>query len=350
MGVPRSLLPGVRLSEEAFRTRHGYLRLILWLTIPLLALVTVVSDSPNAEGMPGMHHAGGNPMVWLMAATLMLCAVASTAIRGRRLGAAVVSLGLLLSAALLVSLGGGRTDLHFGYFVVLGLISLYQDWVPLVMSVLLVAGEHLVMGVLAPALLYSDPVAHQEPIRYAVLHAGFILASCGVQVVYWRLTERAQQETEQVRAEGVRAIRRTAERNEALVQDSADVTLVVQPDGVIQSASAAAVRVMGFRPDDLTGTAHADLIHPADRGQLTAEPRAEIRVRHADGDWHWHEVTARDLTGNPAVGGVVVNEVPGFRSDIMPYGGVKDSGVGREGPRFAVEEFTTTRMAIIRPS
>jgi acyl-CoA reductase-like NAD-dependent aldehyde dehydrogenase len=49
------------------------------------------------------------------------------------------------------------------------------------------------------------------------------------------------------------------------------------------------------------------------------------------------------------VGGVVVNEAPGFRSDIMPYGGVKDSGIGREGPRFAIEELTVTRMAIIRP-
>lgn len=48
------------------------------------------------------------------------------------------------------------------------------------------------------------------------------------------------------------------------------------------------------------------------------------------------------------VGGVVVNDVPGFRSDTMPYGGVKDSGIGREGPRFAAEEFTVTRMAIIR--
>ena len=48
-------------------------------------------------------------------------------------------------------------------------------------------------------------------------------------------------------------------------------------------------------------------------------------------------------------GGVVVNEIPGFRSDIMPYGGVKDSGIGREGPRFAIEEFTVTRMAMIRP-
>ncbi|HEX6338822.1 MAG TPA: aldehyde dehydrogenase family protein [Jiangellaceae bacterium] len=50
------------------------------------------------------------------------------------------------------------------------------------------------------------------------------------------------------------------------------------------------------------------------------------------------------------VGGVVVNDVPGFRSDTMPYGGVKDSGIGREGPRFAAEEFTVTRMAIIRPA
>jgi acyl-CoA reductase-like NAD-dependent aldehyde dehydrogenase len=48
------------------------------------------------------------------------------------------------------------------------------------------------------------------------------------------------------------------------------------------------------------------------------------------------------------VGGVVINEVPGFRADNMPYGGVKDSGMGREGPRFAAEELTVTRMAIIR--
>ena len=47
---------------------------------------------------------------------------------------------------------------------------------------------------------------------------------------------------------------------------------------------------------------------------------------------------------------MVVNEVPGFRSDIAPYGGVKDSGIGREGPRFAIEEMTVTRMAVIRPS
>ncbi|GAA4031444.1 aldehyde dehydrogenase family protein [Allokutzneria multivorans] len=60
--------------------------------------------------------------------------------------------------------------------------------------------------------------------------------------------------------------------------------------------------------------------------------------------------TAFDAVERLQVGGVVVNEVPGFRSDVMPYGGVKDSGSGREGPRFAIEELTVTRMAVIRPA
>ena len=57
---------------------------------------------------------------------------------------------------------------------------------------------------------------------------------------------------------------------------------------------------------------------------------------------------AFDAVDRIEAGGVVINEVPGFRSDVMPYGGVKDSGVGREGPRFAIEELTVTRMAVIR--
>jgi hypothetical protein len=46
---------------------------------------------------------------------------------------------------------------------VLGLISLDQDWLPLAMSVALVTVEHLVMGVVAPELLYTDPQAHVPP-------------------------------------------------------------------------------------------------------------------------------------------------------------------------------------------
>ena len=48
------------------------------------------------------------------------------------------------------------------------------------------------------------------------------------------------------------------------------------------------------------------------------------------------------------VGGVVVNDVPSYRVDNMPNGGVKDSGLGREGVRFAMEDMTEIRNLVIR--
>ncbi|MCC7008641.1 MAG: aldehyde dehydrogenase family protein [Acidobacteria bacterium] len=47
------------------------------------------------------------------------------------------------------------------------------------------------------------------------------------------------------------------------------------------------------------------------------------------------------------VGGVILNDTPSYRMDQMPYGGVKDSGIGREGPRFAIEEMTDLRLLVI---
>ena len=48
------------------------------------------------------------------------------------------------------------------------------------------------------------------------------------------------------------------------------------------------------------------------------------------------------------VGGVIVGDVPSFRVDNMPYGGVKDSGLGREGVRYAIEDMTEQRLLVIR--
>ena len=48
------------------------------------------------------------------------------------------------------------------------------------------------------------------------------------------------------------------------------------------------------------------------------------------------------------VGGVVIGDVPSFRVDNMPYGGVKDSGLGREGIRFAMEDMSEIRNLVIR--
>jgi glyceraldehyde-3-phosphate dehydrogenase (NADP+) len=50
---------------------------------------------------------------------------------------------------------------------------------------------------------------------------------------------------------------------------------------------------------------------------------------------------------NLEFGGVIVNDVPTFRVDNMPYGGVKDSGFGREGVRYAMEEMSEIRLVVI---
>lgn len=56
---------------------------------------------------------------------------------------------------------------------------------------------------------------------------------------------------------------------------------------------------------------------------------------------------ALDAWDDLDVGGVVINDVSSFRVDNMPYGGVKDSGLGREGVRFAIEDMTEIRNMVI---
>ncbi len=47
------------------------------------------------------------------------------------------------------------------------------------------------------------------------------------------------------------------------------------------------------------------------------------------------------------VGGIIFNEIPGFRIDSMPYGGMKDSGMGREGTRYAMNDYTEPKLIIL---
>jgi acyl-CoA reductase-like NAD-dependent aldehyde dehydrogenase len=48
------------------------------------------------------------------------------------------------------------------------------------------------------------------------------------------------------------------------------------------------------------------------------------------------------------VGGLIVNDSPSFRVDSMPYGGMRDSGLGREGVRFAIDEMTEHKLLVVR--
>jgi acyl-CoA reductase-like NAD-dependent aldehyde dehydrogenase len=48
------------------------------------------------------------------------------------------------------------------------------------------------------------------------------------------------------------------------------------------------------------------------------------------------------------VGGVLIGDIPNWRVDHMPYGGVKASGLGREGLRWAIEDMTEIRLLAVR--
>lgn len=56
--------------------------------------------------------------------------------------------------------------------------------------------------------------------------------------------------------------------------------------------------------------------------------------------------TALNAADNLYVGGVMINDIPTFRVDNMPYGGVKESGTGREGLKYAVEEMTEMKLVV----
>ncbi|MEK5547277.1 aldehyde dehydrogenase family protein [Paenibacillus sp. FSL L8-0689] len=58
--------------------------------------------------------------------------------------------------------------------------------------------------------------------------------------------------------------------------------------------------------------------------------------------------TALDAADKLEVGGVVINDIPSFRVDHMPYGGVKQSGTGREGVKYAMEEMLETKLIVIK--
>jgi acyl-CoA reductase-like NAD-dependent aldehyde dehydrogenase len=60
-------------------------------------------------------------------------------------------------------------------------------------------------------------------------------------------------------------------------------------------------------------------------------------------DLHVAMRAARELE----YGGVIINDVSTYRNDVMPYGGVKNSGLGKEGPRYAIEEMTELRMVVM---
>ncbi len=104
----------------------------------------------------------------------------------------------------------------------------------------------------------------------------------------------------------------------ALTREATDVTLVVGAEGRFRYVSPAVRQVLGYTPEQLTDlSGEHDLAHPEDLERVSAERRRlrrpgarerfAVRMRQADGGWHWFEATVANRFDSPDIDGMVVN-------------------------------------------
>jgi diguanylate cyclase (GGDEF)-like protein/PAS domain S-box-containing protein len=115
-----------------------------------------------------------------------------------------------------------------------------------------------------------------------------------------------------------RALQQNEQRFRALVHNSTDVIMITDVQGIPTYVSPSLKRITGHDSTSVEGVDRRSLVHAADHAAMDAaresvaadpgaESRVEIRILHADGTWHWHEVLLRNVFDEPAVAGIVVN-------------------------------------------
>jgi hypothetical protein len=211
--VPR----GVRLDERAFRTRHRIISAVLLLHPPVLAAIGVVRGE-------------GGFLLWGQLAVIVAALVVGQVGRNQVLRASAVSLGLMISADVLLHVGGGLTDLHIWFYAVLALVALYQAWTPFLLAVAFVAVHHAAMSLLMPESVFSTAEGQAHPILFALLHAVFLLAEGFFLAYGWKFTEAADR--------GRRAEQERAER-EIAAQAQAQAELAEERARAAEGAAAA---------------------------------------------------------------------------------------------------------------
>ena len=111
---------------------------------------------------------------------------------------------------------------------------------------------------------------------------------------------------------------RLERRSRALIRNATDAILVMDSNGEVTYASPSTANVFGYDPEDYVGRNALDLVHPEDLDRVTAafedcleadgeEVSVVYRYQHADGSWRWYDSRGRNLSHEPAIGGVVVH-------------------------------------------
>ncbi|HUR78059.1 MAG TPA: hypothetical protein VMZ22_08920 [Acidimicrobiales bacterium] len=205
----RWLPEGRGLPYDTWTLRHRAIVMILWLHVPGIFLFALGRGYPLTHGLVEGLIVVPYPLVagWRVPSQL-LRTIAAT-------------LGLLTASAVLVHLAGGSTEMHFHFFVMIGVITLYQDWRPFGLGIVFVALHHGFMGMLDPTGAFNHAAAWNNPWIWAAIHALFILGASAAYITGWRYTELERRRAEDYGAqlaESTLLQREALEINDNIVQ------------------------------------------------------------------------------------------------------------------------------------
>jgi GGDEF domain-containing protein len=122
-------------------------------------------------------------------AVAVLAMLGSAPRLSRKLRMACASLGLLSAAALLIHASGGLLEMHFYFFVLIIVLTLYEDWMPFLLAIVFVLIHHGVLGTLEPRSVFDRPEEWAHPWTWASIHAAFVAAAGVSALAAWRLNE-----------------------------------------------------------------------------------------------------------------------------------------------------------------
>jgi signal transduction histidine kinase len=171
---------GNTLSEDDWQRRHRLLQWVLLAHVPVLALIGTALHNP--------------PLPLTIALVIpVLCAVGGRLLsHHRRVGSAVVSAGLVWCSTALVGITNGTIESHFHFFIIIGFIALYQDWVPFLLNVLFTVITHGVGSMWLRTLMFNHPAAQSDPWLWSLIHGVAVLLACIGVMLFWRVTEDEQ--------------------------------------------------------------------------------------------------------------------------------------------------------------
>ena len=293
----RAQLPqGRTLPQESWRARHRAILILAGfhaVAVPLYGIV---------QGFPVGHCLLEGSGI----ALLVLVAWVAGRQDRTRLASSAASVSLMTASAMTVHLSSGVTEAHFHFFVMIVVLTLYEDWVPFLISLTYVLLHHGIGSVVDPTMLYSHGSEAQEhPLRFAAIHGGFVAAAGIAGVSTWRHNEHA-------RERALAAERQADELYRSVVETLNEGVALQGPDGSIRTANAAAARILGSTNARMVGKntlrGHRDVIRedgsiwpdaeqPARATARTGEGQRDVvmGLRSSAGDVTWISVTTQPL-------------------------------------------------------